>query len=202
MKYLLTSLLLLSICAMLPSCGQNSQEEKTQEESSNFSDEATEDNYVQKFRLTDKHIKNFIALMKDAQSNEKDFGNSPAALPILQKYLNKHGFKDMEEFGLVYSKVMAGVMFLAAEEANAKNNMDEQQQKSIAEMEKALESPELSEEQKEGYREVIKQSKEALAAGGMMEQMRQSAATQLAEEDFEVLRRNYDLLKKELSVNQ
>jgi DNA-binding transcriptional regulator YhcF (GntR family) len=185
---------------MLPACGQNSKKEKAQEEGSNFSDEVVGDNYVKKFQLTDEYIKKFVSLMKDAQSNEKDFGNSPAALPMLQKYLNKHGFKDMEELGLVYSKVMAGVIFLAAEEANKENNMDEQQRKSIAELEKALESPELSEEQKEGYRQVIKQSKEAMASGGVMEQMRQAAATQLSEEDFKVLRRNYDLLKKELSV--
>lgn len=200
MKHVLTSLLLWTICAMLPACGQNSKKEKAQEEGSNFSDEVVGDNYVKKFQLTDEYIKKFVSLMKDAQSNEKDFGNSPAALPMLQKYLNKHGFKDMEELGLVYSKVMAGVIFLAAEEANKENNMDEQQRKSIAELEKALESPELSEEQKEGYRQVIKQSKEAMASGGVMEQMRQAAATQLSEEDFKVLRRNYDLLKKELSV--
>jgi len=199
MKYLRTPLLLLSLCLMAWACGPQNQEAENAEDAIKQALGGEQNNF-QKFRLTDEHIKNFISLMKDAQANEKDFMNSPAALPMLQKYLNKHGFKDMEEFGLVYSKVMSGVMFLAAEEANKENNMDEQQRKSIAELEKALENPELSEEQKEGYRQVIKQSKEAMASGGVMEQMRQVAATQLSEEDFKVLRRNYDLLKKELSV--
>ncbi len=211
MKKLQLFFVLLILLCFQAACGGGNSSENSDDEASTSTEEntsgeedASSDYRVSGFRLTNKLVKSYIAMMEDIQQNSPEFDskNPLSDMVKLQGYFKKHGFKGIEEFGMVHSKIVAGATYMMVKEQRLAEKAQDAYNEQIAEIEKQLADDKTPKEVKTQLRESLKMLKENEKNLLSEEQIEQTYASTLSEEDRKVIKDNLPALKKLFNIKE
>lgn len=201
MKNLRIYMVLLMCLLMLVSCG--SKNEGTEAAEEEIADNPMSEEAITKIKLNDDLMKKYINAIKVLKEKGQEIDNSTNAINSLYQYnqveslVKETGFKNINEFVAVHTKVVWSMVSLQSGEEIKNIDYDKAKSESEKSLEEALNDPNLTEEAKkqlEQARELmnssLSQSKESMQQ--YLEQIKKYAT----EEDVVVVKRYTEDLKK------
>lgn len=201
MKNLRIYMVLLMCLLMLVSCG--SKNEGTEAAEEEIADNPMSEEAITKIKLNDDLMKKYINAIKVLKEKGQEIDNSTNAINSLYQYnqveslVKETGFKNINEFVAVHTKVVWSMVSLQSGEEIKNIDYDKAKSESEKSLEEALNDLNLTEEAKkqlEQARELmnssLSQSKESMQQ--YLEQIKKYAT----EEDVVVVKRYTEDLKK------
>lgn len=201
MKNLRICMVLLMCLLMLASCG--SKNEGTEAAAEEIADNPMSEEAIIKIKLNDDLMKKYINAIKVLKEKGQEIDNNANAISSLYQYsqieslVKETGFKNINEFVAVHTKVVWSMVSLQSVEEIKNIDYDKAKSESEKSLEEALKDPNLTEEAKkqlEQARELmnssLSQSKESVQQ--YLEQIKKYAT----EEDVAIVKRYTEDLKK------
>ncbi|MCU0391609.1 MAG: hypothetical protein MUE81_10870 [Thermoflexibacter sp.] len=194
---------------MLGACGgKETQSETTTSEETNSLAESKDDNAIKNIALDDTKLKNYIETIKKLKEKGADFSEDVNALNGLFKYkemeglVQEGGFKDFNDFILVHSKIAYALMVNEMKEQDIENKVKDEQKKTTEELEKSLNDPNISEEQKKMIQQTIEQVKGMENIGSQIQSATGMYKNMVSDDDVAIVKKYSEALKKVYENNQ
>jgi hypothetical protein len=203
--FVLLAFLALNACG---SKGTQSESTTSEQTIAVTEEEGTSDNAVKSIVLDDTKMKNYIGTIKKLKEKGAEFSQDINQLNSIFKYkelegiVQEGGFKDFNEFINVHTKIVYAVVINEMEAQDVDSKIKEAQKESTKELEKSLNDPNISEEQKKIIQQTIEQMKGMENLGSQMESATSMYRSMVTDADIAVAKKYSEELKKMYEDNR
>jgi len=195
---------LLVVFCLLLACGGKQNEEVSQTEVTDDKESRPMENPAEamgKLKLTDDLIKNYMVLVPKLKEKGASLSADMGKIEGLYQYnqmeglIKENGFKDLNEFIMVHTKIAYGFAANEMKEQNAEQKMEDVQTEGIKAIEKSLKDPNISAEQKQ----ILEMTLQQLKGNGQentIKSIMDSYKQMVSEEETDLVKKHTADLKK------